>query len=151
MTFEEMFKGPKTEHCFRCQELIPECMYKNENSCYLPDSEYTEVEPCEEDCPLALCFSCRVKLRRQIQLLSRIDRAIEAEAVAILVRPYKREFICAPDGISASMPELPGCFSCTSLEEGIAKADANLQEAAILWVSAVIEEGEEIPAPEAGE
>jgi len=151
ISLEVMFKSEKTAKCVRCEESIPACDYELNEGCTLPGEQDEEMEPChakleKRHCPLALCFSCRLELRRQVVLLNRMDKILIAESEKILKRPYCRAFVPEPDGrFSTAMPELPGCISCG---DNLYNAYAQLQEAALGWISSVIECGEDIPKPE---
>lgn len=163
MTLEEMFKAPKDAKCVCCQAPTPKCGYQQDGCCTLPadldgdvlvlenDTEES-IEPCymevigqEMLCPLAMCPACRFKLRQQARMLDRLEKVLTKEAQEILTRPYKKEFWEAADGVSASMPELPGCFSCG---DDLAEANNCLHAAALGWVACVIDSGEEVPKPE---
>lgn len=164
ISLEVMFKSAKTAKCKRCDAPIPECDYELNEGCTLPGGDQdSEMEPCHAKladvrCPLALCYNCRLALRGQVELLKRMDAVLDAEAEEMLKRPYARSFIQEPDGrFSTSMPELPGCISCGGFPNNLILTDAaslydayqSLQEAAIGWVAATIENGEDIPKPEA--
>jgi predicted HicB family RNase H-like nuclease len=63
----------------------------------------------------------------------------------ILKRPYARLVLPHDDGtVSAEIVEFPGCFA-----EGAnaAEALAKLDEVAIDWIAATVEQGQEIPEP----
>lgn len=151
ISLEVMFKSEKTAKCVRCQEPIPECDYELKEGCTLPGEQDEEMEPCHArlskmHCPLALCYTCRLDLRRQVIMLNRMDKVLIDEAERTLKRPYLRAFIPEPNGqFSTTMPELPGCISCG---DDLYTAYVALQEAALGWVSSVIECGEDIPKPE---
>jgi predicted RNase H-like HicB family nuclease len=159
---QEMFRAAKDAKCVCCQAPTQKCGYQQDSWCTLPADSDGDVLVLETDkqgiercriavigrdmtCPLAMCPSCRWKLRRQAQVLNRLDKVLAKEAEEILKRPYRKEFIEASDGVSASMPELPGCFSCG---ENLCEANTCLHEAALGWLSCVIDSGEAVPAPE---
>jgi predicted RNase H-like HicB family nuclease len=97
---------------------------------------------------LAMCPPCRFKVRQQARILDRLDGVLAKEAEEILKRPYRKEFIEAPDGVSASMPEFPGCFSCG---DDLAEANHCLHGAALGWLACIIDSGETVPEPEMGD
>lgn len=152
---EIMFKSEKMAKCMRCQEPIPACDYALLDGCTLPEEQDGEIEPCQAkivkgmffkmQCPLALCYACRLDLRRQAIMLNRMDKILIAEAQKILSRPYKRTFVPEDNGFSASMPELPGCFTCG---ESLPEAYESLHEVALGWIVACLEAGEDVPKPE---
>jgi predicted RNase H-like HicB family nuclease len=150
MTLEIMFKSEKDAKCVRCQEPIPSCDYELSENCMLPGETDEEAEPCHAklskmQCPLALCFSCRLGLRRQAIMLNRMDKILIAESERTLKRPYLRGFVPEPNGqFSTAMPELLGCISCG---DNLDDAYARLHEAALGWIASVIECGEDIPKP----
>lgn len=157
-TLESMFKSEKNAKCLVCQEPIPSCNYKQGKNCMFP-KENEEIGFCyalPRRCPLALCYTCRLDLRWEVEMLNRMDKVLTAEAEEILKRPYARSFIQEPDGkFSTEMPELPGCISCGGfpanaffLSDGLYDAYQRLHEAALGWIVATIESGEEIPKPE---
>lgn len=59
--------------------------------------------------------------------------------------PYKIEIVPSPEGgYAAKIIELPGCVSQgQTLEE----VRANIEDAKVCWLEAVLEEGMEIPEP----
>lgn len=62
-----------------------------------------------------------------------------------LKEPYTRVLIPEEEGgYSAEILEFPGCYSCGDTAD---EAMANLEEAAISWIEASLEQGHEIPAP----
>jgi predicted RNase H-like HicB family nuclease len=64
----------------------------------------------------------------------------------ILARPYRRVLVPDPEsgGFTAMIDEFPGCIS-----EGdtAGEAMANLEEAAVAWIEAAIDSGQEVPGP----
>lgn len=165
MLLQEMFRSAKDARCICCQTPIPKCGYQQDGCCTLPaandedvlvlENDEEEVEPCriavigqDMTCPLAMCPPCRFKLREQARILDRLDRVLAKEAVEILKRPYRKEFIEAADGVAASMPEFPGCFSCG---DDLATANQCLRGAALGWLACIIDSGEAVPEPEMGE
>ena len=72
----------------------------------------------------------------------RAEKAIEY----YMKLPYRIEII--PDaeegGYAASCPELPGCLTCG---ETIEKLMANIEDAKLAWITAALEDGDEVPEP----
>lgn len=65
--------------------------------------------------------------------------------VDYLKDPYTRVLIPEEEGgYSAEVLEFPGCYSCGDSAD---EAMANLEEAAVSWIEASLEQGHEIPAP----
>ena len=60
--------------------------------------------------------------------------------------PYRLEIV--PDteegGYGARYPELPGCITCAETLEGVIK---NAEDAKRVWITASLEDGNEIPEP----
>ena len=65
-----------------------------------------------------------------------------------LALPYRMELV--PDleegGFSVSFPDLPGCLSCG---ESMEQAIANATDAKRVWMEAALEDGLDIPEPDA--
>lgn len=62
-----------------------------------------------------------------------------------LKEPYTRVLVPEEEGgYSAEILEFPGCYSCGDTAD---EAMANLEEAAISWIEAILEQGREVPVP----
>jgi antitoxin HicB len=67
------------------------------------------------------------------------------EAAEYLKRPYGRLLLPDPDaGFAAEIVEFPGCIAIGKTQ---AEALSNLEEVAIEWISAALEQRQEIPEP----
>jgi predicted RNase H-like HicB family nuclease len=141
---QDMFRAEKTDKCCVCLAPIPHCEYEAEGICVFPFDPDDRPNICSR-CPLGMCHMCRVSRRIEARYVEQVDTVLYAEAQKILSRPYKRTFIPEDNGFSASMPELPGCFTCG---ESLPEAYENLHEAALGWIAACLEAGEIVPNPE---
>jgi len=148
MSLQNMFKGPKEARCLHCSEPIPKCSYEQNRRCTLsPDSD-VKIVPCIaklSSCPLALCYTCRLDLRRQLDMLIIMDSMLIDEAEELLKRPYSRNFVPESDGFSAAMAELPGCIAHGN---DLKSAYEALHREALRWLAATMEYGAPIPKPE---
>ena len=74
---------------------------------------------------------------------TRMEEPVEPNE--ILKRPYSRILTPEPDGqVTAEIMEFPGCVASG---DDAAAALANLDEVAVDWIAAALEQGQDIPAP----
>lgn len=67
------------------------------------------------------------------------------EAAEYLGRPYGRLLLPDPDqGFAAEIVEFPGCIA---IGKTATEALSNLEEVALEWINACLEQGQEIPEP----
>src|SRR5207253_11439504 len=72
-------------------------------------------------------------------------RAENARVQQLLARPWSRVLVPDEGVVSASVPELPGCYAeGGTLEEAL----ENLEGALESWLSAALDSGVEIPPPQ---
>jgi antitoxin HicB len=75
--------------------------------------------------------------------------AIEAEARSIMQRPYRKVISGnADEGFLIEVPDLPGCMTAG---ETVSEAITMLDEAMLLWIGALLEDGQPIPEPTSGQ
>jgi antitoxin HicB len=75
------------------------------------------------------------------------DYELESRVTELLERPYRKVIRGdRVEGYLATAPDLPGCVTAGETEE---EALANLHEAMSAWLASAIEEGGEIPEPQA--
>jgi antitoxin HicB len=74
--------------------------------------------------------------------------AIEAKARSIMQRPYRKVISGnADEGFLIEVPDLPGCMTAG---ETVTEAITMLDEAMLLWIGALLEDGQPIPEPTSG-
>lgn len=70
---------------------------------------------------------------------------VQVQAAEILKRPYARILTPDPDGrVTAEIMEFPGCVAYGNNN---VEALARLEEVAVEWIDAALEQGQEIPEP----
>jgi predicted RNase H-like HicB family nuclease len=70
---------------------------------------------------------------------------VQVQPAEILKRPYARILTPDPDGrVTAEIMEFPGCVA---YGDNTAEALAHLEEVAVEWIDAALEQGQEIPEP----